>query len=437
MPVTNILRAGLELAIVFPATVLCLLPVQDRLRLRRRETALWGGLLLLLWAGLGSVVLGVMGWGGNVWLLPSLPVFFVIYCRHVELSPWKTASVALGVCGAFSCLINLAVAIETRFFPSPGGPWFSLPAGLIHNLLCWAMTAAVWYSAAHAARELLNEREMPGTWYYFWVMPVAVMGINLYIHSVGVSRFLAGGLLFFYALAGVALLALLLFTYGIFYRMAREIIANTRLQRENDFLQYQVSRYEAIKRSIEDSRRAHHDLRQHLRVVQDCVAAGDLAALADYLEKYQKTLPAEQARSYCGNYAVDAVLRYYAEQAEAMGVETEVSFQTGPRTVIPEPELCVLLGNLLENALESCAKAGGRRVIRVVARQTGGSMLSLTVDNTSATPPVVEDGRLRSTKREGFGAGTESVRIIAERYHGDARFQWRGGMFYASVLLNP
>ena len=64
-------------------------------------------------------------------------------------------------------------------------------------------------------------------------------------------------------------------------------------------------------------------------------------------------------------------------------------------------------------------------------------LLSITVDNTSLTPPTDQHGVLLSSKHPGRGTGTESIRVIAERYHGDARFEWKDGMFYSSVMLNP
>ena len=70
-------------------------------------------------------------------------------------------------------------------------------------------------------------------------------------------------------------------------------------------------------------------------------------------------------------------------------------------------------------------------------QQSGTSMLTLTVDNACPQCPVWEQDRLRSSKREGFGLGTDSVRMIAEQYHGDARFDWKDGVFYASVVLSP
>ena len=99
----------------------------------------------------------------------------------------------------------------------------------------------------------------------------------------------------------------------------------------------------------------------------------------------------------------------------------QVTIQMADPPVIPETEFCVLVGNLLENAVDACADTDAeiQSFIRLHVVQTGSSMLSITADNT------------------GYGIGTESIRMIAERYSGDARFRWKDGIFYASVMLNP
>lgn len=65
----------------------------------------------------------------------------------------------------------------------------------------------------------------------------------------------------------------------------------------------------------------------------------------------------------------------------------------------------------------------------------GQSTLYILVDNT-CEPPVTFDGDTPlSSKREGAGIGVASVREIAARYDGQAQFEQRDGIFYASVLL--
>ena len=146
-----------------------------------------------------------------------------------------------------------------------------------------------------------------------------------------------------------------------------------------------------------------------------------------------------RSRTYCKNYAVNAILSFYAEKAEKNGISMQVTIQMADPPVIPETEFCVLVGNLLENAVDACADTDAeiQSFIRLHVVQTGSSMLSITADNTSSGSPNWSGDKLLSTKHSGYGIGTESIRMIAERYSGDARFRWKDGIFYASVMLNP
>ena len=54
---------------------------------------------------------------------------------------------------------------------------------------------------------------------------------------------------------------------------------------------------------------------------------------------------------------------------------------------------------------------------------------------TCGSAPIEENGQFRSTKHEGFGTGTASVRAIAQRHQGVAEFRHEDGIFYASVFI--
>ena len=114
----------------------------------------------------------------------------------------------------------------------------------------------------------------------------------------------------------------------------------------------------------------------------------------------------------------------------------EISVRMEEETIIPQPEFCAILGNPLENAIDACNRSKALRTIRLHIRQQGKQALYLTLDNTSDQPPKSDGGRFFSSSHDGFGIGTESVRVIAERYSGDTRFEWKDGMFYVSVMLS-
>lgn len=201
----------------------------------------------------------------------------------------------------------------------------------------------------------------------------------------------------------------------------------------------QTAQYQLLKSHMDETRRARHDLRHHLRALQGYVDKKDLASLASYLQDYSKSIPAEALSDYCGNCAVNSLLCYYAEKAASTGIRMHISFCALTDTPILEPDFCVILGNLLENAVDACRKnaGGGSPLISVRAARAGSHMFTITVDNTCSVSPAFLEDRILSSKHESFGIGTDSVLNIARRYNGDARFEWKDNVFFASVMLNP
>lgn len=82
--------------------------------------------------------------------------------------------------------------------------------------------------------------------------------------------------------------------------------------------------------------------------------AGEYEKLREYLQSYKKTLPSDRAMIFCSHYAINALLLYFAQQAEDHHIDFSVSAKLPAQIGIPDNILSVLLGNLLENALEAC-----------------------------------------------------------------------------------
>ncbi len=191
-----------------------------------------------------------------------------------------------------------------------------------------------------------------------------------------------------------------------------------------------------MTRYIDETRRARHDLSQHLRLINQYLNTGSQDALREYVEHYEASLPPNRNITFCKNYAVNTILCYYYEEARQSGVDFSASLDLPEKLPISEPEFCSMLGNLLENALFACREAKeAAPFIRILAKTEGG-VLWLTIDNTALQEPAWENGRIRSSRHEGFGLGTASVRTTAANHNGDATFQWKDEVFYASVSLS-
>ena len=140
---------------------------------------------------------------------------------------------------------------------------------------------------------------------------------------------------------------------------------------------------------------------------------------------------------YCEHDAVNILLLYFGQQAREKQVGFSVSASIPRQVGIPDSALSVLMGNLLENALEACVEAGDeppRISVKVKAR---ADAVFVRIENTCDQEVVPdEDGRYRSTKHEGWGVGLESVKNIVAQYEGMLEIESGDGSFCVSALLN-
>ena len=131
----------------------------------------------------------------------------------------------------------------------------------------------------------------------------------------------------------------------------------------------------------------------------------------------------------------NAVFSYYAEEARKNEIDFDVDCPLPEHLPTHEPEICALLGNLLENAIDACKDLTDVAPFIRVCGKCQEHMIILAIDNTCLNEPKQENGRFLSTKHKGYGTGTYSVKATAERNGGSVKFEYKNGVFYASVLL--
>ncbi len=204
---------------------------------------------------------------------------------------------------------------------------------------------------------------------------------------------------------------------------------------QENMLILQQTQYNQLLRYMDQIRTARHDLRHHWEAVRAYLDAGDQDGLRSYLDAYGKELPVNTQQLFCKNLAVNAVLNFYAEISRREQTEFTAKVNLPDTLPVSEPELCALLGNLLENALDACRDVKKAAPFIRLGGYADGNHVVLTVDNSCENVPVQEDGRFLSSKHSGCGVGIPSVRSTAERTGGTADFSCKDGVFYASVLL--
>ena len=430
-----ILQPICELIILFPAAFTCFLATAGHWKVKGRTLTLLVVSVLTAVCVLGGGLCWRMGWPTNHLFLPILIPAAAGFCALVELPAWKSISIFLGVCGAMSSVSGLSVVADALLFPANAPSlWMTPMGGLIHFAMGWVLVALCWYPTTHAARKLLKTDGPVRSWHAFWVLPAVFVLVNRVMCSQLDALVYSGRLLGMYALLSLVMTGLLLLFYLLFYLVSRELAANTALQRENQFLQMQTAQYAALRESIAETRRARHDMRHHFGALSALAQREAWGELRDYLANVSDSIPADGIQ-LCENQAVDGVAGRYAALSRQAGIPFLCELTLPAELPVKEMDVCVVLQNLLENALEASGRMESGGYIHLKGSLHRDRLVLLTVENTYAGELIERDGVLQSTKLEGGGIGLESVARIAEKNGGYCRFLHGGGVFTANVML--
>lgn len=420
----------MELMVFLPGMLLAYFPVKQYLRLRPARLAAVTVPLTLLLCLAGEAVRRFFH-PDILWLFfPAAAIMGSFYVHTLNVTRWKSVSVFLAVCGVFSCLGSAAVGIsgETTppFPPRTAALWF---------LMCCALTTAAWYPSTHAARRLLEDDAFAATWYVFWILPPIFISLNLFIMPRNPGILEQGRLRLIYIFFSFLFLVLLLLFYLLFYLMASGLNRNDRLRLENQFLSMQHARYDSLLATTRQIRQARHDLRHHFHVLQGFAAQGKWDSLTTYLEEAQGNIPAGDL-GLCANAVVDSVAGYFAPLYKENGVPLSFALDLPRDLPVPGTDLCSVLSNLLENAMEASLRtAPEKRSVQVSARLHSGNMVLLSVENNYDGEVRERNGVFLSSKRPGEGIGLQAVRHTAEKGGGYVRFHYGDGVFTANVML--
>ena len=195
--------------------------------------------------------------------------------------------------------------------------------------------------------------------------------------------------------------------------------------------------FAALSEKIETAKRARHDMKHHFAALQTYLAQKDYAGLAGYVEESAKVYDLERALVFCENLTLNLILSYYYEYAGREGITMEISANVPARLSLSDADLWVLLGNLLENAVEGSLRQSGEPRQIIVKILTKGNSFGVMVENSYAKSTIrQEDERFLSSKMgAGCGNGVESIRCFARQHQGIAEFKAGAKYFLASVYV--
>ena len=194
--------------------------------------------------------------------------------------------------------------------------------------------------------------------------------------------------------------------------------------------------YQEVETMYKQIRGWRHDYRNHIQLMKVLAANGDMDAIKDYLDKLDTDLSTVDTVVKTGNAMADAILNSKISLAKSKGIAVKVDAHIPVKLKMSELDLCVIIGNLFDNAIDaSMALPEEQRLIRVYMDMKN-TQLYISFTNFTATKKLAKVGnRFQTTKGDGHGFGLLRIDNIIERLDGYLSRNSEDGAFTTEILI--
>ncbi|MCD8073934.1 MAG: GHKL domain-containing protein [Lachnospiraceae bacterium] len=197
----------------------------------------------------------------------------------------------------------------------------------------------------------------------------------------------------------------------------------------------QHAQYSQSKEVADRVNRQYHDLKNTLLYIQNCT---DQEQIRQELGKMLEQIRPYETELNTGNQAVDVILNQKLALCQENHIRC-VPYIDGSLLDFMDPlDICTILGNALDNAIEACLKIADEQKRQIRIRiSLKNQMLSLHVENSCESLPTEKDGQLLTDKPDAsaHGFGIRSIRHTAEKYGGQLSYRVTEGQFVLDLLL--
>lgn len=425
-----------EYGVILPGAFLCLIPVADWLVIPPRK--LYPVLVPVLVA-----ICFLLSWLDttgdyytNLFFFPLLGVCLIAYFLMVRLDKLKLLYMFVCTTAAlsFGCILNYYVIAQ--LVPDSNIDDNSIP-GLILQYAVSLVTMGFLLAMRKKFRWLFENFNAPSFWRIAWLMPAVITFCNIYMIPIDYNNIRVGRVFqIAMVIEGVLFLFFMLFQ-SLLYIIA--VTTSRKIEADSTALMYQLQadQYEKMQAYLDETRRIRHDFKHTIAVLNELSQTGQYEKLQEYISNYSSEISNVQApATYCENPVVNATIHYYMDIARSYDIRTKLQVVIPKEIAISDIDLCLIFGNLLDNAITACRKAkAGSRFIRLSADLDTPGFLYVTMVNSFSGEVYKRNGKYISTKEKKSGIGLTSIQATTEKYQGSSNFYTENHEFISNIML--
>ncbi|MDE5933267.1 MAG: GHKL domain-containing protein, partial [Lachnospiraceae bacterium] len=268
------------------------------------------------------------------------------------------------------------------------------------------------------------------------IIPVIVMGIFAILTRTLIDLYyiepeIAGQIIYI----AICICAMFILVLILSINVSRKQEKEREVQRLNDMIEVQKQSLESYVSGERERHKQRHELEHKFYTIQYLLEQNRISEGMDVLRETIDGLYGNAKNMTISGNIIDTVLANKEKKYASNHIIFEKEIKVGSEETLDLVDLCILIGNLVENAMEAADKSEAKKV-RITVKERFNSLCIFVSNTFSETDSDVRN--LRSKKKEIWkhGFGIQSVKEIVNRYHGEFECYYEGEWFYAKVIIN-
>lgn len=272
---------------------------------------------------------------------------------------------------------------------------------------------------------------------HFWmlmVVPISVLIVLTVLFNISLTVQLTPMFKIFSSISAIILVfsnIVLFFVYERSVKNANELIELKSIEQKAEI---DNAHFEILERQNKNLMVYAHDTKNHLQAIRNMT---DDESIIEYLEHLTADLNKYSRHASSGNHNLDVIINKYVTECEIKGVSFDYDVRLSNLSGVQMFDLVSILGNLLDNALESAEKSGGKSIRLQTDHRNTYDVIVVT--NSCDVKPVAQGNVLKSSKanKKQHGLGIKSIKSALKNYSGDYNWEYneQNKEFISTVMI--
>lgn len=364
-----------------------------------------------------------------------LIIYFIYVFFELDGQTWRKLLVIISEPIILGLLIAvLVIAIKGSVLgcgllnSSQEGMIYYFAAFLLYIILC---IIEIFYK--NKFFEYRNPYVRPILAIIFCNLVLMIILIKYYVNGIFNKKSIDNVIGFIFLYEMIVTILIILFFYRIGSQLQKEHELELQLKLSKITKEYEVHIHESSKML----KALRHDLKNHFIVLAGYLDSENIIEAKKYLEQVKGKMMQTENIVYVDNIALSALLTEKSNRCKNKGIYFYTEFNRDAKLTIPDVDLCTIMGNLLDNAIEAAEQVEKENKEIGIVIKVKEKIIQIVCHNDYKIEPKIEKGKFKSLKKEknNHGMGLKNIEVIVDKYDGIMKFNYEDNLFCIEIIL--